>query len=446
MDVVDKVVVQWPRGKVTVLNSVKTNQTLYLNERDGVYENQPVPHEVLNKTIFRISDYVFPYVHHENTFSDFDRDRLLFHMTSNEGPKGCVGDVNGDGLQDVFIGGARGYAGSLLIQQRNGSFATLKTTLFEEDKEAEDAGCLFLDADNDGDQDLYVCSGGNELPNTAAALIDRLYINDGKGNFRKSSQTLPTPRFESTSVVRAVDFDKDGDLDLFVGCRMQPATYGPPANGIVLFNDGKGNFTDVTDAVAPQLKWLGMITDAVWADVNNDGNYDLIVAGEWMKIKLFLNENSRLVDASEKYGLQGTSGWWNCIRVADLNGDGLPDIVAGNHGLNSRFKASAEQPVEIFINDFDNNGTLEHIITVYNNDKAYPMVLRHDLVSQMPLLEKEIPQVPELPRPADNRHLYKRAAGQGVASVGYGASVHGFPEFSGRLFQGCAAAGRKPVL
>ncbi len=389
VDVVDKVVVQWPRGKVTVLNSVKTNQTLYLNERDGVYENQSVPHEVLNKTIFRISDYVFPYVHHENTFSDFDRDRLLFHMTSNEGPKGCVGDVNGDGLQDVFIGGARGYAGSLLIQQHNGSFATLKTTLFEEDKEAEDAGCLFLDADNDGDQDLYVCSGGNELPNTAAALIDRLYINDGKGNFRKSSQTLPTPRFESTSVVRAVDFDKDGDLDLFVGCRMQPATYGPPANGIVLFNDGKGNFTDVTDAVAPQLKWLGMITDAVWADVNNDGNYDLIVAGEWMKIKLFLNENSRLVDASEKYGLQGTSGWWNCIRVADLNGDGLPDIVAGNHGLNSRFKASAEQPVEIFINDFDNNGTLEHIITVYNNDKAYPMVLRHDLVSQMPLLKKK---------------------------------------------------------
>ncbi len=385
---VDKVVVQWPRGKVTELYAVTTNKTIRLSESEGVMDKLTAADVRLNKKLFSPADYPFPYIHRENLFNDFDRDRLLFHMISNEGPKACVGDVNGDGLQDIFIGGARGQAGSLLIQ-KNGAFVPLKSNLFEEDKDSEDAGCTFFDADNDGDLDLYVCSGGNELPNTSTALVDRLYFNDGKGNFVKSKQVLPTIRFESTSVVRAADFDNDGDLDLFVGSRLQPATYGPPANGIVLLNDGKGNFTDGTDAVAPQLKKLGMITDAAWADMNSDGAPDLIVAGEWMPVRLFLNENGILTDATTRAGLQSTTGWWNCVRVADLNQDGLPDIIAGNHGLNSRFRASEAKPVEIYINDFDNNGTLEHIITVFNGDKSYPMVLRHDLVSQMPLLKKK---------------------------------------------------------
>lgn len=388
VDVIDKIVVQWPRGKVTELHSVKANQTIRLDERVGAYMNAGATQGAVMRTVFTASSNIIPYEHRENSFSDFDRDRLLFHMMSNEGPKACVGDVNGDGLQDIFIGGARGQAGSLLIQ-KNGIFTPLKTNWFEADKDAEDAGCIFFDADNDGDLDLYVCSGGNELPNTSTALMDRLYLNDGKGNFVKSKQVLPTVRFESTSVVRAVDLDKDGDLDLFVGCRMQPATYGPPADGFILLNDGKGNFTDATESVAPQLKRLGMITDAAWTDVNSDGSPDLIVAGEWMPIRIFLNENGRLTEATQNSGLQGTSGWWNCLRVADLNLDGLPDIIAGNHGLNSRFKASAAQPVEIYINDFDNNGVLDHIITVYNDDKPYPMVLRHDLVSQMPFLKKK---------------------------------------------------------
>lgn len=385
---VDKIVVQWPRGKVTELHDVRTNQKIRLSESDGAEKNSITEQIKPVKKFFNQVDYTLPYVHQENLFSDFDRDRLLFHMISNEGPKACVGDVNGDGQQDIFIGGARGQAGSLLIQ-KNGTFSPLKTNLFEEDKDAEDTGCIFFDADNDGDLDLYVCSGSNELPNTSTALIDRLYLNDGRGNFVKSQQVLPTVRFESTSVVRASDFDNDGDLDLFVGCRLQPATYGLPADGIVLQNDGQGYFKDITDKVAPQLKNLGMITDAVWADVNKDGSPDLIVVGEWMPVRLFLNNNGRLADATDKAGLQLTSGWWYCVRVADLNQDGLPDIVAGNHGLNSRFRASQTQPVEIYINDFDNNGVLEHIITVFNGDKSYPMVLRHDLVSQMPSLKKK---------------------------------------------------------
>ncbi|MCS6975016.1 MAG: VCBS repeat-containing protein [Cyclobacteriaceae bacterium] len=389
LDSVPKIIVQWPRGKVTVLQSVKTNQVIHLHEKDGeIPKSQPASLSN-SKKWFGPSLITIPFVHQENSFNDFDRDRLLFHMMSNEGPKSCIGDVNNDGLDDFFIGGARGQAGQLFIQQKDGTLKPASVAVFEQDRGAEDTGCTFFDADRDGDLDLYVCSGGNELPNTSTDLIDRLYLNDGKGNFTRSPQVLPTYRFESTSVVRPADIDLDGDLDLFVGCRMQPATYGPPANGIILQNDGKGIFTDVTASVAPQLNKAGMITDAAWADMNKDGKPDLIIAGEWMGIRLFINNNGTLTDTSDKAGFTGTSGWWNVVRAVDLNHDGYVDIVAGNHGLNSRFRASVDQPVEMYVNDFDNNGTLEHIITVYNQGKPYPMVLRHDLVSQMPYLKKK---------------------------------------------------------
>ena len=257
------------------------------------------------------------------------------------------------------------------------------------DKDSEDTDCTFFDANGDGKQDLYVTSGGNEFSSSSTTLIDRLYINTGNGLFKKSQQILPVQtRFESTSTVVSNDYDNDGDLDLFVGVRLVPHLYGVPANGYILRNDGKGNFLDVTATVAPELLKLGMITDAKWIDANNDGVADLLIVGEWMSIKLFVQENGKFVDGSTEYGFDKTDGWYNVVETGDFNADGLVDFVVGNHGLNSRFKASSMEPVSMYINDFDQNGSLEHITTRFEHGVSYPLVLKQDLLIQMPYLRK----------------------------------------------------------
>ncbi|MEN0004452.1 MAG: VCBS repeat-containing protein, partial [Bacteroidota bacterium] len=248
----------------------------------------------------------------------------------------------------------------------------------------------FFDADGDGDLDLYVVSGGNDFAPTEVALTDRLYFNKGNGNFEKSPQALPiAQRFESTSCVRPADYDQDGDLDLFVGTRLRPLLYGVPVNGYLLENDGKGFFTEVSKQKAPALEKLGMITDAIWSDIDRDADMDLIVVGEWMPITLFKNEGGRFEKMKQGTGLEQTAGWWNSIAKADLDGDGDEDFIVGNHGLNSRFKASVEKPVSCYVNDFDQNRTVEQIVCTYNGEKAYPLVLRHDMVTQMPQLKKQ---------------------------------------------------------
>ena len=387
---VDTITVEWPDGRYSMLTQVPTNQTIKFNYEDSK--------EILRKSKTEISAVLkkvetlpgIDFVHHENEFVDFDRDRLLFNMVSTEGPCLCVGDINGDRLDDFYIGGAKGQAGSIFIQNGSGTFSKVSQGTFDMDKDSEDTDCAFFDANGDGRTDLYVTSGGSEFSSSSFSLANRLYINADGRHFTRDKQILPVAhKFESTSTVVSQDFDKDGDTDLFVGVRLIPFRYGVPANGYLLINDGKGHFSDQSQSIAPQLKNLGLITDAKWADLNNDTFADLIVVGEWMGIKIFMQEAGRLEDRSKEYGLENSNGWYNAVELADINNDGYVDIIAGNHGLNTRFKASNQEPVSAYINDFDGNGTVEQILTRYDEGVSYPLVLRPDLLAQIPSLKKK---------------------------------------------------------
>ena len=390
VDRVDSLVVVWPDQRVQVRTDLPGTQTLTLRQeeaREAVAaraEADPAP-------VFQdVTDaFEIPFVHRENDFSDFNRDRMLYHMLSSEGPKICSADVDRDGLPDLFIGGAKGQPGRLLRQVQAGKFEPLGAAVFEQDADSEDLGCTFFDANGDGWPDLYVASGGNEFSSGADALLDRLYLNQGGRSFVRSDQLLPVPLYVSTSCAAAADIDGDGDQDLFVGGRLVPGYYGVPVNSYLLINDGKGNFTHQPD-LAPGLRMAGMVTDACWTDYDGDGDPDLIVVGDWMQVKIFENEEGRLKERTLQLGLASSYGWWNCITPADLDGDGDEDFILGNHGLNSRFRASETEPCILYVNDFDQNGSPEQIICRVGPDgKARPMHLRDDMVEQMPALKKK---------------------------------------------------------
>lgn len=389
---IDSLVVKWPDGRITRMSNLQTNRFLSLHQNDawpagaGSEPEKPFP---LFTQLHGVSGLSFRHV--ENDFNDFNRDPLLFRMLSDEGPELAVADVNGDGLEDLFICGAKDAPGCLYFQQASGAFEKTKQPAFETDRLSEDTGCAFFDADGDGDADLYVAAGGNEFPTSSSALADRLYLNNGKGTFSRSPQLLPASKYESTSCVRPADYDGDGDTDLFVGIRMEPFAYGIPVNGYLLANDGKGNLSPVSSAKVPALKKIGMITDMAWADVDSDGDPDMVIVGDWMPVTLLLNQKGLFEDVSDAWGLTGTEGWWQSVTAADVNGDGYIDLAAGNHGLNSFFRTAANEPVTMHVNDFDLNGSVEQIISTYSNGVSYPVAMKDDLVKQIPSLAKQYP-------------------------------------------------------
>jgi hypothetical protein len=328
--------------------------------------------------------------HRENVNSDFNREPLLPHLLSTEGPALATGDVNGDGLDDIYLGGAKWQPGQLLLQQRDGRFRLVPQPAIAADSLAEDVAAGFFDANGDGRPDLYVVSGGNEFWGTDDALQDRLYLNDGHGTFHRDTTALP--RFEeSGSCVVPGDFNGDGKIDLFVGRRVIARRYGAAPRSYLLQNDGSGHFRDVTADLAPGLAHVGMVTSAAWVDYDGDGKLDLIVVGEWMAVRVFHQEQGHLVDRTAEAGLAGTEGWWNSVTAVDLSGDGHPDLLLGNLGLNTSLRASPTEPARMYVGDFAHSGGLEQVITSYRNGTSYPIANRDEMIRAIPPLARRFP-------------------------------------------------------
>src|SRR6266480_747424 len=421
-DTLDSVRVEWPdrEGRVSLLTRVAANQRLTMRESESRAPS-PEPRAPSAPILRDVTDAVaLPYTHHENDFVDFDREPLIPKLLSTEGPMVAVGDVNGDGLDDMFIGGAKGQAGKLLIQRPDGRFVSTNEKLFEADATSEDLGAVFFDANGDGYPDLYVVSGGSEFSPGSPALQDRLYLNDGRGNFRKAVGSLP-PEDVSGSRVAAADYDGDGDVDLFVGGRVVPWHYGADPKSTLLQNDGHGHFTDVTRRLAPELEHVGMVTDAIWRDVDGDGRPDLIVVGEWMPITVFHNAGGGKLVRVKTPGLEHSEGWWNRIVAGDFTGHGRVDFIVANLGLNTRFQASEAEPVTMYVKDFDRSGVSKQILSVYNHGTSYPIAMRDELIRALPYLK------PRYPR-------YQDYAGQTVTDIFSAAELAGATVKQARTF------------
>lgn len=375
----DSVKVIWPNGRQQLLKTIKTGQELTLNY--GEAKEPPKKTKDKTLTLFHKADSLgLGFEHREDDFVDFKVQSLLPHMHSRNGPGIAVADINGDGLEDVYIGGASGQAGAFFIQQKGGNFQ--KSDFIDE--AYEDMGILFFDADNDGDEDLYIVSGGSSYPVNSEFYQDRLYQNDGFGKFTKN-EALPILR-ESGSVVVAADFDKDGDLDLFVGGRVRPGEYPLSPESYLLENessDGKTRFTVSRQKIGPVFKELGMVTSALWTDFNNDSWPDLIVTGEFMPIRFFQNNQGQLLEVTDQTGSTHTNGWWNSITAGDFDNDGDTDYVLGNLGLNSRYKASAKEPLYVYASDYDKNGQIDPVMAYYIHGEKQIAHSRNDLIDQI---------------------------------------------------------------
>ncbi|MBX2922337.1 MAG: VCBS repeat-containing protein [Chitinophagaceae bacterium] len=386
---IDSVVIVWPDLMQQTLHGVPVDTVITVKQVQAkarfVQPRLPAPlFEEVSVTKIRGAS-----AHIENSFIDFDKERLIPRMVSTEGPRCTVADVNGDRLDDFFVGGAGADTGKLFLQQHNGSFVRSMQKSFTVPNNNDQTGVVFLDADRDGDNDLLVVYGGNEKKDTGAGLRPQLYLNDGKGNFSPT----PDDRFKgvrlTASCAVVADVNADGYPDVFIGGRVVPGQYGINPRSCLLINDGTGNFIDQTRTLAPGLQTIGMVTDAVWADTDGDNIKELIIVGDWMPVTIFKSAGGTFV----KKELPVSNGWWNCIRASDLNGDGAVDLVLGNLGLNSKIRGDASHPVELYVKDFDGNGQCESILCYYKSDSvSYPLVLRGDMIMQIPELKNRFPR------------------------------------------------------
>ena len=380
----DSILIVWPNQRYQVLKETAANKILTLQQKDatGVFDYAarfPSPAALLSDVTASIH---CSWKHREDAFTDFNSQYLIPHEQSTRGPKLAVADVNKDGLEDIYVCGATGQGGSLLLQTKEGNFMAADTTIFNQSKDSEGVDAVFFDANNDGHMDLYVVSGGNEYADGNPALQDHLYINDGKGNFSEKANALPQLLFNK-STVSVADIDKDGDMDIFTGGLADARKYGIPQSSYLLINDGKANYT-LADSSIINLKNIGITTTSSFADINKDGWPDLLVTGEWMPLKVYINNKGKFsaTDISQSTGL------WQKIQVADVNGDGNIDILAGNWGHNSKLWAGKQGPLKLYIKDFDRNGSTEQVMCYTVDNKEYTFLAKDELEQALPVLKK----------------------------------------------------------
>lgn len=385
------VAVRWPGGNFTVLKNVKANQTITIDEATAIKDSiaampssTPVFTDISKQSGI---DFYQP----ENEFVDFKQESLLPWQLSKQGPKMCKADVNKDGLEDIFIGAPKGGKACLYLQQQNGHFLKARSQPWAADNNScDDIQSVFFDTDNDKDMDLYIVGGGNEISG-GPSFQDRLYINDSKGNFAKVTDALPFMN-TSKSCVSIADFNRDGRADIFVGGRVIPGKYGIVPRSYLLQNEtvnGKIKFSDVTETVAPALQHIGMVTSAVWTDINKDNHPDLLLAGEWMPVTVFINQKNRLEDKTAGYGLQNSNGLWTCMIPGDIDGDGDEDYLLGNLAPNTQFIASEKEPMTLCVNDFFHTNKTEPILCYYIQGKSYPYASKNEITEDMPALKKK---------------------------------------------------------
>jgi len=378
--------VTWPDSSVSILDQVEANQLITIDIVDAL-DNYAKEENALRKKIFKRTESL-NFEHTENAYSDFNRERLIYHMKSNLGPDLFLSDLDNNGQTDLVVSGSKGGLSTILLNKIEGQAITLSNAL-SLDKEQS---CIHVfDANQDGLQDIYVASGGTDVSPFSPSLFDELWLNLGESKFKKTDQLLPNQFSNiSTSVVLSNDIDGDGDLDLMIGERVKIGSYGAVCSGFLLKNDGAGNFEDVTEQWGPNLQNVGMISDAQFYDLTGDGIDELIVVGEFMEPKMYRWNGKKYVPTFLKQ-FEDLSGWYNTIHICDVNGDNKGDLILGNHGANSKFRASKSNPIKLYFKDFDNNGFAEGIMTYQDNRKDYPYALRHNLIEQLKYLKKKFP-------------------------------------------------------